>query len=130
MSNINIPFNIDSLPVFRQDLIPINFTGVCKVTISVPNNAYKVCWMTKGKLDRLDGPAVVYADGTETWYQNGKVHRLTGPAHINHVLNRRNETVVTKSYYVEGKQYDAWAFWRHYLVQIAKLDHILRVLDC
>lgn len=128
--NNNIPSNIDSLPVYNvHNTIPKNFTGVCKVGI-IGDNHYKVCWMNKGKLDRLDGPAVVYSDGSETWYKDGKIHRLTGPAHINYALNSQKKVVEIKCYYVEGKQYDAWMFWRHHLVQIAKLEHILRVLDC
>jgi hypothetical protein len=31
---------------------------------------------------RLDGPAVVYQDGTEKWYREGKLHRDQGPAII------------------------------------------------
>ena len=31
-------------------------------------------------LHRLDGPTIVYTDGTKEWYVNGKLHRLDGPA--------------------------------------------------
>jgi hypothetical protein len=34
----------------------------------------------QGQLHREYGPAIVYADGTRTWYQNGMWHRLDGPA--------------------------------------------------
>ena len=37
-------------------------------------------WYQNGKLHRLDGPAVEYADGAKEWYQNGELHRLDGPA--------------------------------------------------
>ena len=37
-------------------------------------------WYQNGKLHRLDGPVVEWADGTKQWYQNGKLHRLDGPA--------------------------------------------------
>ena len=43
-------------------------------TVSFFNNA--------GAVHRTDGPAVIYSDGTETWYQHGKLHRLDGPAVI------------------------------------------------
>ena len=33
-----------------------------------------------GKLHRLDGPAIEYANGTKSWYQNNQLHRLDGPA--------------------------------------------------
>jgi hypothetical protein len=34
----------------------------------------------EGKLHRLDGPAVEWADGDMSWWINGKQHRLDGPA--------------------------------------------------
>ena len=36
----------------------------------------------KGQLHRLDGPAVIWADGTKEWWVNGLRHRLDGPAYI------------------------------------------------
>ena len=40
-------------------------------------------WRTPDEvLHRLDGPAVVTADGTGMWYQHGAVHRVGGPAVI------------------------------------------------
>jgi hypothetical protein len=32
-----------------------------------------------GKLHRLDGPALEYANGDKHWYQNGMLYRLDGP---------------------------------------------------
>ena len=32
------------------------------------------------QLHRINGPAVLCADGTEFWYQNGLRHRTDGPA--------------------------------------------------
>ena len=37
-------------------------------------------WFQDGKLHRLDGPAIEWANGDEHWYQEGKLHRLDGPA--------------------------------------------------
>jgi hypothetical protein len=37
-------------------------------------------WYQNGKLHRLDGPAVEYADGHKAWCQNGNLHREDGPA--------------------------------------------------
>jgi len=54
-------------------------------------------WYQKGKLHRLDGPAVEYASGTKCWYQKGKYHRLDGPA-IEYASG-------TKSWYIEGVEY-------------------------
>jgi hypothetical protein len=31
---------------------------------------------------RENGPAVIYADGTQYWYKNGRRHRIDGPAVI------------------------------------------------
>ena len=35
---------------------------------------------SKGYYHRLDGPAVIYKNGDESWYQYGKLHRDGGPA--------------------------------------------------
>ena len=37
-------------------------------------------YFINGTLHREDGPAVIYGDGTETYFINGKVHREDGPA--------------------------------------------------
>ena len=37
-------------------------------------------WRLNGQLDREDGPAVTYRDGTQMWYRNGELHRVDGPA--------------------------------------------------
>lgn len=36
---------------------------------------------------RLDGPAIIYANGDQRWYKNGKRHREEGPAicDLNHL---------------------------------------------
>jgi hypothetical protein len=36
-----------------------------------------------GDLHRVDGPAVIYADGHKEWWQNCELHRDDGPAVIN-----------------------------------------------
>lgn len=30
--------------------------------------------------NRLDGPSVIWNDGTSVWYKDNKLHRLDGPA--------------------------------------------------
>jgi len=35
-----------------------------------------------GDLHRLDGPAIIYSDGTKYWYRNGRCYRTDGPAII------------------------------------------------
>ena len=36
----------------------------------------------RGQLHRTDGPAVIYADGSQFWYRDGQYHRTDGPARI------------------------------------------------
>ena len=43
-------------------------------------DGYKA-WYKDDLLHRLDGPAVEYADGTNIWYKDGLRHRLDGPAY-------------------------------------------------
>lgn len=40
----------------------------------------KRCRNEKGHLHREDGPAVEYADGSQSWYLYGELHRTDGPA--------------------------------------------------
>ncbi len=37
-------------------------------------------WAKDGKFHRLDGPAVIYSNGSKEWWQNGRLHRKDGPA--------------------------------------------------
>ena len=39
-------------------------------------------WMVDGEYHRLDGPAIIWANGQQDWYQNGKRYRLDGPVVI------------------------------------------------
>lgn len=48
--------------------------------MTVKSSGDKQWRLKNGKLHRLDGPAVEWADGTESWFQNGYLHRLDGPA--------------------------------------------------
>jgi hypothetical protein len=47
-------------------------------------------------LDREDGPAIEWVNGTKIWYINGKRHRIDGPA-----MEWANGT---KAWYLDGKQ--------------------------
>jgi hypothetical protein len=42
----------------------------------------KVKWRLNDQTHRTDGPAVIWADGTQLWYSNGRPHRTNGPAVI------------------------------------------------
>ena len=76
-------------------------------------------WRRNGKLHRIDGPAVEYADGDKFWFQNGKRHRENGPAvensngnkywYQNDVLHRTDGPAVENAdgyveYWENGKQ--------------------------
>ena len=39
-------------------------------------------WRSDGKLHRIDGPAVIWANGTQEWFIDGLRHRTNGPAMI------------------------------------------------
>jgi hypothetical protein len=52
-------------------------------------------WYVDGQLHRLDGPAVIHADRSQEWYVDGQLHRLDGPAVIH--ADRSQE------WYVDGK---------------------------
>jgi len=43
---------------------------------------YRVVWWLNDKRHRTDGPARIWADGTQEWYLNNKLHREDGPARI------------------------------------------------
>jgi hypothetical protein len=34
------------------------------------------------KIHNIDGPAIIWADGTQVYYVNDKIHRIGGPAKI------------------------------------------------
>lgn len=73
-----------------------------------------------GKLHRLDGPAVVFSNGTKQWYQNNKFHRLDGPAiisvdgtkhwFVNGMRHRLDGPAIewadgTKEWYIDGNRH-------------------------
>ena len=73
------------------------------------------------RLHRLDGPAVIRADGTQIWYLNGQCHREDGPAFIeadgsqswyrNNKRHREDGPAViwpdgSQFWYINGKIYD------------------------
>ena len=56
----------------------------------------------KGQLHCIDGPAVIYNNGTKVWYKDGKKHRINGPAFIG--------PNGTKSWWIEGENYTEHQF--------------------
>jgi hypothetical protein len=41
-----------------------------------------VWWQLDGQRHRTDGPAVIWANGTQAWWLNNQLHRTDGPAVI------------------------------------------------
>ena len=60
------------------------------------------------EVHRVNGPAVIWFNGTEGWYQNDKKHRLDGPAVI--------WDDGAKSWYINGTNYTDEEFNAHPLV--------------
>jgi hypothetical protein len=46
----------------------------------ITSNGDKRWFDSNGKVHRVDGPAVIRADGYKSWYQHGVRHRVDGPA--------------------------------------------------
>jgi hypothetical protein len=50
-------------------------------TVTVEDNGTTIRWRNElGQRHRLDGPAIIHANGDCEWYVNGSLHRLDGPA--------------------------------------------------
>ena len=71
-----------------------------------------------GRLHRLDGPAVIYANGTRMWYIDGDLHRSDGPAvewadgdrewYVHGELSRDDGPAITNrtgSHWLRGRSY-------------------------
>ena len=50
-----------------------NFTGIIQLSTCKE-------YHFEGKRHRVDGPAVIYRDGSKYWYFEGQLHSLDGPA--------------------------------------------------
>ena len=62
-------------------------------------------WYVDGKLHRLNGPAIEFADGRKYWFVDGKLHRLDGPA-----IEYANGD---KAWWVDGKNLTEEEFNNH-----------------
>jgi hypothetical protein len=51
-------------------------------TLTIETTGIKRWKNEKREYHRLDGPAIIYKNGSEEWYQDGNFHRLDGPAVI------------------------------------------------
>ncbi len=76
-------------------------------TVRVYNNRTE--WYLSGKLHRVDGPAIEWADGYKAWYLNGNLHREDGPA-----IECADGS---KCWYLNGKEYTE-AQWKKEITKI------------
>ena len=74
-------------------------------------------WFQNGKMHRLGGPAVTHVNGTRLWYQNNECHRLDGPAAIYPNGDR--------SWFINGIRYSEEDFNTHLLVVAHKSKDVL-----
>lgn len=104
------------IKVFESSLvIPYSFEGCCCIEISKVH-----CWLSPGKQNhRIDGPAVVYDDGTKFWYENNVSHRLDGPSD--------EWTNGARGFFIHGKHYMEEDYWKHPLVLKHKINKILEL---
>ena len=62
----------------------------------------------EGQLHRVNGPAVIYADGDKEWWQNDRLHRTDGPA--------IEDADGTKAWYLKGKRLTEEAHRRRMII--------------
>ena len=61
-------------------------------------------WYSNGLHHRINGPAVIWKNGTQEWHLNGKMHRTDGPAKI---WSNGNEEWVINGQYIT-KEVKQW----------------------
>jgi hypothetical protein len=66
-----------------------------KNIIEIIRNKHRTQYILNGNFHREDGPAIIWADGTECWYIHGKFHREGGPAF--------KDANGTEYWYIHGK---------------------------
>jgi hypothetical protein len=94
----------------------------------------------KGKLHRLDGPAVEWNSGSKFWYKNGKNHREDGPAieyyegskewYINGQFHREDGPAIewydgNKEWWINNKRYSEQE-WQQEIIKI-KLERLKKL---
>lgn len=85
-------------------------------------------WFENGVLHRIGGPAIDRNDGFQQWYVNGKMHRLDGPAHIPSPgrLNKEwyiNGDKITPYMYKADREFKVWQLLK------ANIDNNLPILN-
>ena len=78
-------------------------------------------WYQNGQLHRTDGPAIEHSNGEKQWWQNGVRHRLDGPA-IERVSGN-------KQYWIDGIQLTEEEFYSVPRVRVKDLDEFERLIQ-
>jgi hypothetical protein len=87
-----------AIPAFARLLTPSTRCDyMIRFGYRVEITQYHIKWTLNGKLHRTDGPAIIYANGTQRWYIDGKLHRTDGPAAIH--------ADVLQEWYIDGKRH-------------------------
>jgi hypothetical protein len=87
-----------AIPKFAKSLTPSTRCDyMIRFGYSIEITHNHIRWTLNGKLHRTDGPAVIYADGTQRWFIDGKLHRTDGPAII--------YAIGTQAWYIDGKHH-------------------------
>ena len=53
---------------------------ILKYRIEVDRDGTRRYYNTAGQYHRIDGPAILWANGSKMWWQNEQLHRTDGPA--------------------------------------------------
>ena len=77
-----------SFPEYNWDVSKIDFMINKIINLDrydypeTDSNGSKIWKNKEGQVHRTDGPAIIYADGTQVYYIEGQWHRTDGPAVI------------------------------------------------
>jgi hypothetical protein len=80
----------------------------------ISSNGTKRWFNDEGQLHRLNGPAVEYADGDESWWIEDEIHRLDGPAF--------KTLAGYEDWWINGEQLSKEQFDQHPLVIFYRLS--------
>lgn len=111
-----------------------------EMQVDMDDNKY---WRLRGKLHRDDGPAIEYADGSNSWYLHGELHREGGPAVTRETskswykhgeLHREDGPAVefkngNKFWYLRGKKYSTPEKWARSVLTMHNKPHDVADID-
>ena len=83
----------------------------------------------KGKLHRIDGPAIEYADGDKKWFVNDKQHRIDGPA-IEYSDGSKSWLINGKLHRIDGPAYQWDDGSKVWWINNRNISSISNLLSC